>query len=535
MRALRTRLLQAGLLALTVAGCTAPRPATPAASSGGTGTAPGAASAAPASAAPAPAAALSRETFHLAYPNLSLSYLPILMARDLGYYDEEGLDADVLLMRANVGQAALVAGEIDFTASVGSNIKMALQGAPIKTILLFVQAQVMSLVAQPQYRTPESLRGKTVGVGVAGASVDQVARLILKHYGLEPQRDVSVVPVGDGAIQYQALQLGQMDAVVLSLPYPVLARRDGYAIVANAPDLFKLPSGGVGTMQSTLDQRRDMVRRVARAQIRALQYIRAQPEAAAKFIEQFFDMDYATARESYDFLLPAFTAAGEVDREAMDLQLEMERSEGTVVTMGYEQLVDPTVASEAARDLGLGHDHPSSDGLARHPSLRPAPRLAARLLAPAGPGRPPPRRPPPPLLSPPPAAATAPPDTPAALIRVPARFAYPNLSLSFLPLIVARDMGHYVEEGLDAELIEMRANVGQAALVSGEVDYTASLGSNVKMALQGAPIKVVFMHAPAPVMALVAQPQFRTPNDLRGKTVGVGVPGARLTRSRAWS
>src|SRR5579883_331368 len=348
----RRRRLALGLC-LLLAACTAPaaphaaEPTTPRAA-GGAAVAPAAAATSPAAATPAP-----RETFPLASPNLSMSYLPILMASDLGYYEQEGLDADVSLMRANVGQAALVAGEIDFTASVGSNIKMALQGAPIKTILLFVQAQVMSLVAQPQYRTVEQLRGKTVGVGVAGASVDQVARLILKHYGLEPQRDVSVVPVGDGAIQYQALQLGQVDSVVLSLPYPVLARRDGYSIIANAPDLFKLPSGGVGALQSTLEQRRDMVRRVARAQIRALQYARTQPDAAAQFIARFFDMDEQTARESYDFLLPAFSTTGEVDREAIDLQLEMERGEGMDVTLGYDQLVDPTIAADAARDLGL--------------------------------------------------------------------------------------------------------------------------------------------------------------------------------------
>ncbi|HZS00331.1 MAG TPA: ABC transporter substrate-binding protein [Chloroflexota bacterium] len=356
MRAVLRRMLEAGLITLLLAGCAGPREGAPAAPAA---EARPAAGSAPAASTPAPAAPTAarapatREAFHLAYPNLSMSYLPILMARDLGYYDEEGLDADLVQMRANVGQAALVAGEVDFTAAVGSNIKMALQGAPIKTILLFVQAQVMSLVAQPQYRTPESLRGKSVGVGVAGASIDQVARLILKHYGLEPQRDVSVVPVGDGAIQYQALQLGQVDSAVMSLPFPVLARREGYAIVANAPDLFKLPSGGVGTLQSTLEQRRDMVRRVARAQIRALQYVRTHPEEVARFTEQFFDMDYQTARESYDFLLPAFSTTGEVDREAMELQLEMERGEGMVVTLDYDQLVDPTIAADAARDLGL--------------------------------------------------------------------------------------------------------------------------------------------------------------------------------------
>src|SRR5687768_5617485 len=123
-------------------------------------------------------------------------------------------------MRANVGQAALVSGEVEFTSAVGSNLKMALQGAPIKTILLLMGTQVMALVAQPAYRSVADLRGKTVGVGVAGASIDQVAQLTLKHYGLEPQRDVSVVPIGDGAIQYEALKLGQVDAVMMSLPFP---------------------------------------------------------------------------------------------------------------------------------------------------------------------------------------------------------------------------------------------------------------------------------------------------------------------------
>jgi hypothetical protein len=81
--------------------------------------------------------------------------------------------------------------------------------------------------------------------------------------------------------------------------------------------------------------------------------VRTQPEAVAKFVEQFFDMDYQTARESYEFLLPALTATGEVDREALELQLDMERAEGTAVTMGYDQLVDVTVAANAARELGL--------------------------------------------------------------------------------------------------------------------------------------------------------------------------------------
>src|SRR5438105_5009096 len=98
-----------GLAALIAAACA------PSAAPGRPASAPSAAASGPGAAAgPGPAAPpVAREAFHLGYPNLSMSYLPILMARDLGYYDEEALDADVTLMRANVGQAALIAGEIE--------------------------------------------------------------------------------------------------------------------------------------------------------------------------------------------------------------------------------------------------------------------------------------------------------------------------------------------------------------------------------------------------------------------------------------
>ncbi len=321
-------------------------PAAPPAAEAPTAGAPAAAGA-PASP-PAP-----RAPFRLGYPNLSLSYLPILMAREAGYYEEEGLDADLQQMRANVGQAALVSGEIDFTAAVGSNLRMALQGAPIKTFLLLMQAQVMSLVARPEFQSVADLRGRRVGVGVAGASIDQVARLVVRHYGLEPQQDVQIVSVGDGAIQYEALKLGQIDAAMMSLPFPLLGRREGYAILANAHEIMKLPSAGVGALQSTLDQRRDMVRRVVRAQIRALQLVRAQPDAAIRFIAEFFDMDPETARESYEYILPAWSAWGEVDREAIELQIQLDKAGGLVSSLTYDDIVDPSIVAEVARELGL--------------------------------------------------------------------------------------------------------------------------------------------------------------------------------------
>jgi NitT/TauT family transport system substrate-binding protein len=310
----------------------------------------------PAVSAPAPVATdapAPRAAARFAYPNLSLSFLPLIVARDKGHYAEEGLEAELVEMRANVGQAALVAGEVDYTASLGSNVKMALQGAPIKVVFMHARSPTMSLVAQPQYRTPTDLRGKSLGVGVIGATIDQVARLVVKHYGLDPQNDVQIISLGDGAVQYQALQLGQVDSVLMSLPFPIAARRDGFSILADAADIIKFPTTGLGTLQSTLDSRRDEVRRMARSQVRALQYIRAQPEETVRVIAQFFDMDPETARASYEYILPSFSPSGTVDRDAMEAVLDVERQDGTAPgPYTYERVADGGPAEQAARELG---------------------------------------------------------------------------------------------------------------------------------------------------------------------------------------
>jgi NitT/TauT family transport system substrate-binding protein len=318
---------------------------------------PPASASAPAAAAPAPAASAApapRVAARFAYPNLSISFLPLIVARDKGHYAEEGLDAELVEMRANVGQAALVAGEVDYTASLGSNVKMALQGAPIKVVFMHARSPTMSLVAQPQYRTPADLRGKMLGVGVIGATIDQVARLVVKQYGLDPQNDVQIISLGDGAVQYQALQLGQVDSVLMSLPYPIAARREGFTILANAADVVKFPTTGLGTMQSTLDTRRDEVHRMARSQVRALQYIRAQPEETIRVISQFFEMDAETARASYEYVLPSFSPSGTVDRDLMEALLEVEREDATAPgPYTYERVADGGPAEQAARELGV--------------------------------------------------------------------------------------------------------------------------------------------------------------------------------------
>ena len=294
------------------------------------------------------------ERIRIGYPSRSVTFLSMLLAYDQGYYREQGLDAELTQMRTNVGITALLNGEVDYTESIGTNIRSALQGAPIKTILVNTRAPVFTLIARPEYATPAQLRGRTVGVTNFGGSNDQVTRLIFKHYGLDPQRDVQLIPVGDAPVQYEALRIGQLDAAVISLPFPLLSRQEGYRLLVNAPDIVSMPLGGMGALQSKLETQRDQAKRVVKGEIQGLRHIRAHPEDAIRLIAELFEMDEDTARQAYEFILPSVSEDGTVERRGIETILELEREEVRAgIPLTFEQVVDPSVVEEAQRELGL--------------------------------------------------------------------------------------------------------------------------------------------------------------------------------------
>jgi ABC-type nitrate/sulfonate/bicarbonate transport system substrate-binding protein len=98
------------------------------------------------------------------------------------------------------------------------------------------------------------------------------------------------------------------------------------------------------------------------------------------------------------------------------------------------------------------------------------------------------------------------------------RITVSGLSGQFMTFPLAQKRGFLKEEGIDAEIIRITGAASRAALGSGEVDYGTGLGSNIGGAITGLPIKVVACYVPAPVLALVARPELKSVQGLRGKT-----------------
>jgi ABC-type nitrate/sulfonate/bicarbonate transport system substrate-binding protein len=157
--------------------------------------------------------------------------------------------------------------------------------------------------------------------------------------------------VGDGPVQYEALQQGTIEAAAMSLPWPLLARQDGFSLLVNAADVINMPVAGLGTTQSKIEVQRDQVKRTIKAHIQALRHIRTQQADAIRLIAELFETDHDTAAQAFALILPAFSQDGAVEREGIEAVVELEREGDAPVSVTFEQLVDTSLVADAQREL----------------------------------------------------------------------------------------------------------------------------------------------------------------------------------------
>ncbi|MFL6415856.1 MAG: ABC transporter substrate-binding protein, partial [Bryobacteraceae bacterium] len=223
------------------------------------------------------------------------------MAKSLGYFQQEGVKVTVADMAGSSKvMEALLGGSADIGAgSLEQSIQMAAEGHPIQTFLTEFFNFGFSLVASPKASRPitklEDLRGATVGVTSPGSQSHLLVSFLLNRHGLRAQ-DYSTVSVGLGASNFSALEQGRIDAAIttpnvlllLQSKYPHAAvlfdplPRDSFEEVFGVP---RYPSHVLYARLNWIEQNKPAVHRVAKAVVRALQYIAVNsPEVVASKI-----------------------------------------------------------------------------------------------------------------------------------------------------------------------------------------------------------------------------------------------------------
>jgi len=139
----------------------------------------------------------------------SVGFLPIYAAYQRGFYRDEGIDLEIILMSLAAANNAFFKGEIEYSAGLTGLALAAARNYPAKILIFTIAKPLQSFVSRKEIKEPRDLKGKKVAGSSPGGSATILAYQALKHFGLEPGKDVQVLPMGgSGAGRLAVLEQG---------------------------------------------------------------------------------------------------------------------------------------------------------------------------------------------------------------------------------------------------------------------------------------------------------------------------------------
>ena len=259
----------------------------------------------------------------IAYVSRSILDMPYMIARDRGFFREEGLEAEFVFMKAIQTVQAMLAGGVDFGTATGTGISAAVNGADVRVVFALTDKPSFDMIAQPNITSVQQMRGKKLGISAPGSLTEILARQILIVNKI-PLDQVAMLPLGTSDVTYIALKAGTIDATMLQVPQNFIAQDEGYRKIAAGADVYRAVQGGLTTTKTVINDRPEIVTRVIRATQKALRLIRNDKKFTLDFIKgPFLDMGKDRDRYAdrvYDTALQLFLTSGSVDEK---LQREM--------------------------------------------------------------------------------------------------------------------------------------------------------------------------------------------------------------------
>jgi NitT/TauT family transport system substrate-binding protein len=215
--------------------------------------------------------AANAENIKIGLPSVTITAMPFFVAKEHGFFQQEGLNADMVVMPASLNIKVLLAGDIQYAATIGSAVAASIRGINVRTVMLFVDRPLQDLVGGPGINSIADVKGKTVALSSRGGLQDIIMRRMLAKTKIDPSQITMVTIPGQMAL-ITAVKTGRVAAALLNPPYNFLAYREGLNNLGFSGDFVRLPSTGIATLGETLERSPDQVRRLTRAIARARAY-----------------------------------------------------------------------------------------------------------------------------------------------------------------------------------------------------------------------------------------------------------------------
>lgn len=253
--------------------------------------------------------------------------LPFWVARERGFFRDEGVEAEIILFRASLIVQAMLGGSIDFGTATGTAVSAAVNGADVRIVMAMSERPSFDLMGRANIASVAQLRGKKIGFGGVGGLPEIIIRQILSAHQI-PTDQVTFLSFGGGDVSYMSLRAGVVDAVMLPIPNTFIAQDEGFRKIAAGADYYRAVQGGLTVTRALLADKPEVVSKVIQATLRAVRLLISDKKYALDVMRKKNYVELGKERErfaerAYDAATQGYLSNGMVDEK---LQREMIRA-----------------------------------------------------------------------------------------------------------------------------------------------------------------------------------------------------------------
>jgi ABC-type nitrate/sulfonate/bicarbonate transport system substrate-binding protein len=237
-----------------------------------------------------PALTMAKDRVAIGYSSASGVFAGLWVAQEGRLFEKYDIDSHlVLIASGSLMVQAMLGGELPIAGAAGSAaVDASLGGADIVMFGSMVKVPAFYIMALPEIKTIDDLRGKTVGVTRFGSSTDFTMRYVLRKQGLEPGRDVTLIQTGDLFAAAAMLCTRAIVAAPFSSPTNLRAEEAGARVLMNMGKAgVYFPHDAFMARRSFINANTDLVKRFLKAYSEAVYRLFTDQELSRRAIGKY--------------------------------------------------------------------------------------------------------------------------------------------------------------------------------------------------------------------------------------------------------
>jgi NitT/TauT family transport system substrate-binding protein len=288
----------------------------------------------------------------LSYSAVSLTWFPVKVAVEKGFFRSEGLEPQLIQMNGNVATVALANGHIDFSLNISPVLNGAMQGLGTKLVAALNSRPFFSLVVRPEINSPADLKGKVFAVSSFGNTQAILTEKHLQHLGLK-KGEYQLLAMGATPARVAAMENNIAQGSLMPLPTNVQMENRGFRLLGNTAEIVTHPIAGLGVHEDRIKKDPDMIKRVLRATLRSLQLLQTSPKETVKILMDWTLANEMDALRSLELAKPGFSKNGLLTDDDLTIEWSFIQQQTKKTHVPVSLAHDMAMLREVQREMGL--------------------------------------------------------------------------------------------------------------------------------------------------------------------------------------